>query len=291
MSPPAAVLAALGVGPGDVLLDADGTDPRTWPASIARDRVTHLHVSRLEQLLDVPQEVLDAHDLTTLRAVLHPSEGCSPATKRAALRRFGPIVHGYHPKGAAGGEFLIGPAEWTAHPGSIGRPLNGVPHVVGEDGRELPLGEVGQLRIEEPADSLGDAPVDAHGWRIVAGLGHLDGDGFAHLSDRRTDVVVSRGVAVTPREVEDALGMHPAVGDVAVIGVPHPVDGEQVRAIVQPAPGWTPGPELEAELHAHAARYLPESKRPHRIDFVADLPRLPTGKILRRVVRDRYTDS
>jgi long-chain acyl-CoA synthetase len=171
----------------------------------------------------------------------------------------------------------------------------GTPRILDADGAELGPGQTGQIWIDSPQAFTyhNDAAKTAaafndRGWSTLGDLGHLDGDGFLYLSDRRTDLIITGGVNVYPREIEETLTMHPAVADVAVVGLPHEEMGEEIRAVVQPADGATPGPGLEQELMEHCAGQLARFKQPRRIDFVDELPRLPSGKILRRVIRDSY---
>jgi long-chain acyl-CoA synthetase len=215
--------------------------------------------------------------------------------KRAIIGWLGPIVDEYYAASEGNCFFAIGSADWLAHPGSVGRPLLGIPHILDDDGAELGAGEVGQIWIEgprvfeyhnDPAKTAG--AFNNRDWSTLGDLGHVDSGGYLYLSDRRTDLIITGGVNVYPREIEDALAMHPAVADVAVIGLPDAEMGQEIRAIVQPAAGVAGSAELEQELIEHCTARLARFKRPRRIDFVAELPRVPSGKILRRLVRDTY---
>jgi long-chain acyl-CoA synthetase len=272
-------------------------DPEACLAMIEQFRVTDVQFvpTMFVRMLKLAPEVRARYDLSSLRRVVHAAAPCPVEVKRAVIGWLGPIVDEYYAASEGNCYFAIGSAEWLEHPGSVGRPLLGTPHILADDGTELGAGEVGQIWIEGPRvfEYHNDAAKTAgafndRDWSTLGDLGHVDADGYLFLSDRRTDLIITGGVNVYPREIEEALAMHPAVADVAVIGVPEPEMGEEIRAVVQPAPGVTGSPELAAELIEHCAGQLARFKRPRQVDFVAELPRLPSGKILRRVVRDSY---
>jgi acyl-CoA synthetase (AMP-forming)/AMP-acid ligase II len=269
-------------------------DPEACLAMIERFRVTHVQFvpTMFVRMLKLAPEIRARYDLSSLRRVVHAAAPCPVDVKRSIIGWLGPIVDEYYAASEGNCYFAIGSEEWLAHPGSVGRPLLGTPHILDDEGAELGAGEVGQIWIEGPRvfEYHNDAAKTAgafndRDWSTLGDLGHVDADGYLYLSDRRTDLIITGGVNVYPREIEDALAMHPAV---AVIGLPDPEMGQEIRAIVQPAPGVTAGPELEQELIEHCAARLARFKRPRHVDFVADLPRLPSGKILRRLVRDTY---
>jgi long-chain acyl-CoA synthetase len=160
---------------------------------------------------------------------------------------------------------------------------------------ELGAGEVGTIYFEgaSPIEYLNDpgktsASYSPQGWRTVGDVGYLDSDGYLHLTDRKANVIISGGVNIYPQAVEDVLSSHPAVFDVAVVGVPNEEFGEEVKAIVQPADGVRGGPELQAELIAYCRARLGHFQCPRSVDFESELPRLPSGKLLKRLLKDRY---
>jgi long-chain acyl-CoA synthetase len=275
-------------------------DPETCLALIEQYQVTHVQFvpTMFVRMLKLPPEVRAKYDVSSLRMVVHAAAPCPPAVKRSMIDWLGPVVHEYYAASEGSCYFAIDSAQWLAHPGSVGQPVTGAPHILDAAGTELPTGEIGQIWIETASPfSYHNDPVKTaeayndRGWSTLGDLGHVDAEGFLYLSDRRTDLIITGGVNVYPREIEEALTMHPKVADVAVIGVPHEEMGEEIRAVVQPAAGVLPGPGLEKELIEHCAGQLARFKRPRQIDFVAELPRLPSGKILRRVVRDSYAQQ
>jgi acyl-CoA synthetase (AMP-forming)/AMP-acid ligase II len=245
------------------------------------------------RMLKLPAEVRAQYDVSSLECVLHAAAPCPVEVKRQMLDWFGPIIHEYYggTEGFAG--TTIGPEEWLAHPGSVGKPLTPVHIMAG--GEELTVGEDGEIYFEggPPFEYFKDPGKTAsvandRGWRTLGDVGHVDEDGYLYLTDRSTFMIVSGGVNIYPQEAENVLVMHPSVTDVAVFGVPNAEFGEEVKAVVQPAPGVVAGAELAAELieycHAHLASY----KCPRSVDFDPELPRDDNGKLYKRRIRDRY---
>jgi len=171
-------------------------------------------------------------------------------------------------------------------------------HILDDDHVEVPVGTVGTVWYEPPANRPGfeyhkdaektrDSFNDA-GWSTVGDMGYLDADGYLYLCDRKSDMIISGGVNIYPAEIEAELAGHPAVDDVAVFGIPHGEWGEEIKAVVQPAPGAEPGPELTADLLAFLGGRLARFKLPRSIDYVPELPRDPNGKLYKRRLRDPY---
>jgi long-chain acyl-CoA synthetase len=264
--------------------------------AVERHRITHAQFvpTMFTRMLKLPWP-RHSWDTSSLRVVVHAAAPCPVEVKQAMIDWLGPIVYEYYAASEGICFFAISPGEWLKRQGSVGRPLQGVPHVLGEDGAELPPGETGQLWIEVKADvryhndpAKTAAMVNDHGWYTIGDMGRLDEDGYLYLADRRTDLIISGGVNIYPREIEDALVMHPAVLDVAVIGVPDEEMGQRALAVVQPTPGVSAGPELTQALLEHLSGRIARFKLPRAVEFAAELPRTPSGKVLRRVVRDRY---
>jgi len=246
------------------------------------------------RMLKLPDAVRRKYDVSTLRCVIHAAAPCPVDVKHRMMDWFGPIIHEYYggTEGFAG--TTIGPEEWLAHPGSVGIPMAQV-HVVGDDGEELPVGESGELYFEggpdfeyfkDPAKTA--SVYNERGWRSLGDMGYVDEDGYMYLTDRSTFMIVSGGVNIYPQEAENVLIMHPKLVDAAVFGVPNDEFGEEVKAVVQPAPGIAPGPDLEAELIEYCRAHLAGYKCPRTVEFVPELPRDPNGKLYKRRIRERY---
>jgi long-chain acyl-CoA synthetase len=211
---------------------------------------------------------------------------------------WGPILCEYYGASEGGGITLMSSEDWDAHKGSVGKPVVGEFHVVGEDGEELPVGESGVVYFEGglPIDYHNDpdktaSAYDHHAWNTVGDMGYLDEDGFLYLTDRKDHMIISGGVNIYPQEIEAVLIRHPAVADVAVIGVPNAEFGEEVRAVVQPLDPGAAGPELAEELVAFCRGELAGYKCPRQVDFENELPRAPSGKLYKRRVRARYWEG
>jgi long-chain acyl-CoA synthetase len=263
---------------------------------IETHRVTHAQFvpTMFVRMLKLPEAVRKRYDVSSLECVIHAAAPCPVDVKHRMMKWFGPIIHEYYggTEGFAG--TTIGPEEWLAHPGSVGRPLTPV-HVVSDDGAELPVGESGELYFEGGPDfeyfkdAAKTAPVsNERGWRTLGDVGHVDDDGYLYLTDRSTFTVVSGGVNIYPQEAENLLVMHPKLVDAAVFGVPNDEFGEEVKAVVQPLDGVNPGPDLEAELIDYCRAHLAGYKCPRTVEFDAELPRDPNGKLYKRRVRERY---
>jgi acyl-CoA synthetase (AMP-forming)/AMP-acid ligase II len=207
----------------------------------------------------------------------------------------GPIICEYYAASEGPGTTFIDSADWLAHPGSVGRPLVGTPHILDDAGNELGAGEDGTIWFEgsgqfeyhgDPGETAKTRNQD--GWVTVGDIGHLDADGFLYLSDRKAFMIISGGVNIYPQEIENALIGHPMVMDAAVFGVPNPDFGEEVKAVVQPVDWASRGPGLAEALLAHCRERIAGYKCPRSIDFMEELPRLDTGKLYKRPLRDKY---
>ena len=265
----------------------------------ALDLIEHYQVTHAQfvptmfvRLLALPETVRRGRDCGSLRRVIHAAAPCPVPVKQAMIDWWGPVIYEYYAGSETIGGTGIESDEWLLHKGSVGRATNGVVHITDDDGRELPPGEIGTIRFSgTPRFEYLNAPektraaYDRNGWASYGDLGWLDADGYLYLSDRRADLIISGGVNVYPQEVEDALAWHTDVADAAVIGVADAEYGEQIKAVVQLREGAGTTP---AELIAFCRERLAHLKCPRSVDIVDTLPRSETGKLLRRVLKERY---
>lgn len=233
-------------------------------------------------------------DLSSHMVALHAAAPCPIPVKEKMLGWWGPIIHEYYSGTEGNGSTRIGPEEWLTHKGSVGRPFGCTVHIVGDDGEELRPGAEGLVYFDGRSFAYHNDPTKtadarhARGWTTLGDIGRLDEDGYLYLTDRKANTIISGGVNLYPQEIENLLIVHPRVADVAVIGVPSEEFGEEVKAVVQLADPAEASPELAAELIAYCKDRLAGPKVPKSVDFEAELPRHPTGKLHKRVLRDRY---
>jgi long-chain acyl-CoA synthetase len=273
-------------------------DPVEFLALVERYQVTHTLVvpTMFVRLVKLPEEERARFDVSSLRCCIHGAAPCPVAVKEAVIDWWGPIVHEYYAGTEANGFVACNSEEWLAHRGTVGRSLGGPTlHILGPGGEELPPGQVGTVYFaggpdfeyhNDPAKTA--SAHDAHGRTTLGDIGYVDDDGYLYLTDRAAYTIISGGVNVYPQEAEDVLVTHPKVMDAAVFGIPDDDLGEQVKAVVQPADPASAGPELEAELIGWCRKHLAAFKCPKSVDFEAELPRHPTGKLYKRLLRDRY---
>lgn len=232
------------------------------------------------------------------RVAIHSAAPCPVAVKDAMMAWWGPILHEYYGGSESVGQTAIGPEEWLRKKGSVGRALRGVLHILDEAGNELGPNRTGLVCFEGVAafayhndpDKTAQAMVRP-GWATLGDIGHVDADGYLFLTDRRDYVINVGGVNIYPQEAENVLASHPAVADVAVFGVPDPEWGEAVKAVVQPSDPAAAGPALATDLIEWCRTRLAHNKCPRSIDFDLAMPREPTGKLLKRLVKARYWPS
>lgn len=280
---------------GHTVVLMDKWTPEAMLERIERHRITGALTvpTHMYRLLSLPPEVRARYDVSSLRHVVHTGAPCAAALKRQMLEWWGPIVYEVYGSAEGGGTW-VGPTEWLHKPGTVGRAAPKVV-VLRDDGGSCDPDEIGTIyfTLEGNAFEYQDDPdATARGRRgtyfTVGDLGYVDGDGFLFLCDRKTDVIISGGVNIYPAAVEAVLIAHAKVRDVAVFGIPDDEWGERVKAVVEPMPGVTVGPGLEQELMACCREHLSSVSCPRSIDFVDELPRDPSGKLQRRVVRAPY---
>ncbi|MGE0666261.1 MAG: AMP-binding protein [Sphingomonadales bacterium] len=267
-------------------------------AAIERHRVTHAQwvPTMFIRLLKLPEETRARYDLSSLEKAIHAAAPCPVDIKRRMLEWWGPVIHEYYSGTESNGLCAIGPEDWLAHPGSVGRPARGELHIMDETGEvELPAGEAGLIffgggsafEYHNDPDKTARSR-NSRGWTTIGDIGFVDADGYLYLSDRRDNVIVSGGVNIYPQEAENLLVTHPKVADAAVFGVPNAEFGEEVKAVVQVVDGVAADAALEQELLAFCRASLAHYKCPKSVDFDPELPRHPTGKLYKRLIRDRY---
>jgi long-chain acyl-CoA synthetase len=275
----------------------DRFDPEEMLRLIGRHRVTHSHMvpTQFRRLLALAEAVRVKYDVSSLRAAIHGAAPCPQEVKRRMLEWWGPVVTEYYAATEGGGTLITG-EEWLRKPGSVGRPWPySEVRVLGADGSDLPAGEPGKVYLRMGSSTFSyhrdeektRASRAGNLW-TVGDIGYLDSDGYLYLCDRGSDMIISGGVNVYPAEIESELACHPAVADVAVFGVPHEEWGEEIKAVVEPAAGAEPGPALTGELLGFLAGRVAKFKLPRTIDYVAELPRDPNGKLYKRKLRDPY---
>ncbi len=263
-------------------------------------RATHAQFvpTMFVRMLQLPPEVRGRYDPSSLRVAIHAAAPCPVEVKQKMIDWWGPILLEYYAGTEGNGMTAIDSGTWLAKPGTVGRPILGTVRICADDGTELPVGQIGGVYFERD-----EVPFTYHNdpdktrasqhpvhptWTTLGDIGYLDEDGFLFLTDRKAFTIISGGVNIYPQETENVLALHPAVYDVAVIGVPDPEMGESVAAFVQPAPGAVPGPELEQEIIAFVKSKIAGFKAPRAVRFVDSLPRSEAGKLMKSELRARY---
>lgn len=250
------------------------------------------------RLLKLDDGLRRRYDLSSLRVLIHAAAPCPVDVKQAMIEWLGPVLYEYYSSTEAHGMTFIDSPDWLAHPGSVGRSVLGTLHICDDEGNDLPTGAIGTVYFErdwipfeyhnDPAKTA-QAQHPAHpAWTTVGDLGSVDADGYLYLADRKSFMIISGGVNIYPQEVENALALHPAVHDVAVIGVPHAEMGEEVKAVVQPAAGVCGSEALAAELIDYVRARIAHFKAPRSVSFVDELPRTPTGKLVKNQLKEQF---
>ncbi|MEU5840945.1 AMP-binding protein [Rhodococcus sp. NPDC047139] len=285
---------------GGTVVLADKFDAETALRHIEQYNITagQMVPTMFVRMLKLDDETRSRHDLSSLRVLVHAAAPCPPDVKRAMIDWLGPVVYEYYSATEANGITFINSQEWLEHPGSVGKSVIAPAHICDEDGRELPPGEVGIIYFEsenlpftyhnDPEKTSAAQHPDHPNWTTVGDLGYLDDEGYLYLTDRKSFTIISGGVNIYPQEIENVLALHPAVEDVAVIGVPHPEMGEEVKAVVQVSSGAVGSAELAGELIAYVRERVAHFKVPRSVDFVDELPRTPTGKLVKGKLKAAY---
>lgn len=259
--------------------------------------VTHAQFvpTHFVRMLGLPEHFRERHDLSSLRAAIHAAAPCPIHVKEQMMAWWGPIIHEYYAGSESNGITVASPEEWLAHKGTVGRAFGCEVHICDEHGEEVPPRTEGTVYFangpsfeyhNDPEKT--EAAHNARGWTTMGDIGWLDEDGFLYLTDRKSFMIISGGVNVYPQEIENLLLTHGGVADAAVFGAPDPDLGEKVVAVIQPCDSSAAGQAFAEELHAYLRASLSRVKHPKRIDFMHELPRLPTGKLMKRLLQDAY---
>ncbi len=277
-------------------------DPEEFLALIEQWKVSHTQVvpTMFVRMLKLPEEVRARYDVSSLQCCIHAAAPCPIPVKEQMIEWWGPVIYEYYAGTEGNGFVQCNSEEWMAHKGTVGKPLLGTVHICDDEGKELPHYESGTIYFEgggtfeyhnDPEKTRNSRHPEHPDWSTLGDIGYLDDDGYLYLTDRKANMIISGGVNIYPQEAENLLVTHPKVLDVAVFGVPNDDFGEEVKAVVQPANWDDAGPELERELIAFCKEHLASFKCPRSIDFERELPRHPTGKLYKRLLKDRYWEG
>jgi acyl-CoA synthetase (AMP-forming)/AMP-acid ligase II len=267
-------------------------------ALVERHRATHSQwvPTMFVRMLKLPETERARHDVSSLTHAIHAAAPCPIPVKEQMIEWWGPVIHEYYAGTEGNGFCKIDSREWLEHKGSVGKPLNAAVHILDEETEdELPPGEIGGVYFEsnvkyeyhKAPEKTAEAK-SKQGYTTLGDVGYVDEDGWLYLTDRKAFMIISGGVNIYPQETENSLITHPKVTDVAVIGVPNEDFGEEVKAVVQPADMAEAGPELAQELIDWCKERISHMKCPRSVDFMEELPRHPTGKLYKRLLKDRY---
>ena len=283
---------------GGTVVIMEHFDPEQYLALIERYRIGHSQLvpTMFSRMLKLPPEVRTRYDLSSLRVAIHAAAPCPVQVKEQMIDWWGPIIQEYYGATEGLGFTACTSAEWLAHKGTVGKVLLGDLAVLDEQMQPAPRGQPGELwfKTATPFVYFNDpertaATRSADGTMTTVGdVGYLDDDGFLHLTDRSTFMIISGGVNIYPQECENLLITHPQVADAAVFGVPNEDLGEEVKAVVQAMPGVVADDNFAQELIAFCRNSLAGLKCPRSIDFIDQMPRLPTGKLYKKPLREKY---
>ena len=276
-------------------------DPEDYLRLVAHHRATHTQLvpTMFVRMLKLPEEARRRHDLSSLKVAIHAAAPCPIPIKSQMIEWWGPLIWEYYAGTEGNGMTMVSSGEWVKHPGTVGRAVIGILKICDDEGNEMPTGTPGTVYFADgrPFEYHNDADKTAgsrnrHGWTTLGDVGYVDAEGYLYLTDRKAHMIISGGVNIYPQEAENLLITHPKVLDCAVIGVPNEEFGEEVKAVVQPRDmrdvQGDAGRLLAAELIAFCRAQLSPIKCPRSVDFEAELPRHPTGKLYKRLLRDRY---
>ena len=289
---------ALTIRMGGTAIIMEHFDPEQFLALVERYRVTHSQLvpTMFSRMLKLTDEVRHRYDVSSQEIAIHAAAPCPVQVKEQMIAWWGPIIYEYY--AATEGHCFVAcdSAEWLSHRGTVGRVLLGELHVLDEEMQPVPIGTSGALWFKTASEfeyfkdpvKTAEARSPDGTMSTVGDVGYVEEDGYVYLTDRRTFMIISGGVNIYPQECENLLITHPEVADAAVFGIPNADLGEEVKAVVQPMPGIRPSADFAEELIAFCRQHLAHIKCPRSVDFEEELPRLPTGKLYKRLLRDRY---
>jgi acyl-CoA synthetase (AMP-forming)/AMP-acid ligase II len=298
-APQRSVSLALTLGATSVVMER--FDPEEWLRLVERYRVTTCQMvpTMFSRLLRLPDHVRLKYDTSSLQTIIHAAAPCPVPVKQAMIDWVGPILNEYYAATEGNGFTFCTSEDWMKHPGTVGRALLGELLILDENGSECPTGVDGTVWFRgatnfeyyrDPKKTAESRSSDGQS-STVGDVGHVDEEGWLYLTDRKSYMIISGGVNIYPQETENLLATHPAVMDAAVLGVPNEDLGEEVKAVVQLVEAGRAGEEMEAELIRFCREHLAHFKCPRSVDFVDELPRLPTGKLYKRLLRDKYWEG
>ena len=295
-APQAAVNLTIRMGGSVIIMES--FDPQRYLELVEQWGVTHSQLvpTMFSRMLKLPEDVRSRYDVSSLEIAVHAAAPCPAAVKEDMIKWWGPIIHEYYGATEGLGFTACNSEEWLAHRGTVGRVLLGDLHILDGDMKPCPVGTPGTVWFKTASafeyfndpEKTREARSADGSMSTVGDVGYVDNDGYLYLTDRATFMIISGGVNIYPQECENLLITHPKIADAAVFGVPNADLGEEVKAVVQPMPGVRPCPELAEELIGFCSQSLARQKVPRTIDFEEELPRLPTGKLYKRLLRDRY---
>jgi acyl-CoA synthetase (AMP-forming)/AMP-acid ligase II len=295
-APAASVSASLRLGATTVVMEH--FDPQQWLSLVERHGVTNCQMVPVmfSRLLRLPEDIRTGYDTSSLECIVHAAAPCPVHVKQAMIDWLGPIITEYYAATEANGFTFCNSTQWLGHRGTVGQPILGELMILDDNGERCPTGVDGTIwfrgatafqYFEDPVKTAESRSTDGLA-STVGDVGHVDEEGYLYLTDRKSYMIISGGVNIYPQETENLLAGHPAVLDVAVIGVPNEDLGEEVKAVVQLADPSSANPELAQDLITYCRERLAHFKCPRTVDFVDELPRYPTGKLYKRMLRDKY---
>ncbi|MBS0530991.1 MAG: acyl-CoA synthetase [Proteobacteria bacterium] len=282
---------------GGTVIIMEHFDAEDFLRQVQKHKITQSQLvpTMFVRMLKLPDDVRAKYDVSSLKGAIHAAAPCPVEVKAKMIEWWGPILIEYYAGSEGNGVTVSTSQQWLSHRGTVGKAVVGKLKILDEEGNERPTGEIGTVYFADaPVFTYHNDPEKTQrayndkGWSTLGDVGYVDDEGFLYLTDRKSYMIISGGVNIYPQETEDVLIRHPAVADVAVFGVPNEEMGEEVKAVVQPNDMTKAGKDLEAKLIVFCRKHLSPIKCPKSIDFEAELPRTPTGKLVKRHLRDKY---